>query len=138
MSKLLISGISEEFGELRKSDWVPILVEDETILLMHTEDKYKKIWVLADEWSGKTQESEKKKEISNSISLTQTDSLQGGAPESTEVKYESANITLESLEELRLDELLMHAMLEHGEKKIREKLYCLYGYCKNKCKGCGD
>jgi len=48
--KLVIPGISEEkgFEEIDKEDWVPLLVEGDTILLSNINNEKQKIWVMAD------------------------------------------------------------------------------------------
>jgi len=136
--KIFIPGLSETIGEIDKEDWSPLLFEEETVLLINNTDKNKKIWVMNDEWSQKKKET--KKTVSSSLTLQQVESEEeviGGTSESSaEVEWVGEKITLESLESMRLDELLFYAMLQYKEEAIREKIYCMFGYCKNKCGGC--
>lgn len=139
--KLTIPGISETFGEIDKDEWSLLLLEDETMLLVNSDDSNKKIWVMTDEWKQRKKE-EPKKVVSETLTLQQVEPEQevvGGAPESgAELEWVGDAVTLESLKEMRLDELLFYAMLQYKEEEIREKIYCLFGHCKNKCGGCDD
>lgn len=141
--KLVIPGISEEkgFEEIDKEDWVPLLIEGDTILLANTNDEKQKIWVMANEWMPEkiTEEEVKEKEkqeikevVSETLTIHQTEPvIQGGEPEeSTEVEWVGDKVTLESLKEMRFDELLFYSMLQYDEEKIREKLYEMFGYGK--------
>lgn len=141
--KLVIPGISEEngFEAIDKEDWVPLLIEGDTILLSNINDEKQKIWVMANEWMPEkvTEEEVKEKEkeeikevISETLTIKQTEPVvQGGVPEeSTEVEWAGKKITFESLKKLRLDELLFYAMLEYSEEEIRKNLYELFGYGK--------
>lgn len=149
-TKLVIPGISEEkgFEEINKEDWIPLLFEGDTILLVNSEDEKKKIWVMADEWMPdrktdeqteeeiieKVKEEIKKEPVTETLTLQQVESeteVQGGVSEgSAEVEWMGETVSLDSLKALRLDELLFFTMLEHSEEKIREKLYELFGYGK--------
>jgi hypothetical protein len=145
--KLVIPGISEEkgFEAIDKEDWVPLLIEGDTILLSNINDEKQKIWVMANEWMPEkvTEEEviekikeklkeEKKEVVSETLTIKQTEPVvQGGVPEeSTEVEWAGKKITFESLKKLRFDELLFYAMLEYSEEEIRENLYKLFGYGK--------
>jgi len=141
--KLVIPGISEEkgFEAIDKEDWVPLLIEGDTILLSNINDEKQKIWVMANEWMPEkvTEEEVKEKEkeeikevVSETLTIKQTEPVvQGGVSEkSTEVEWAGKKITFESLKKLRLDELLFYAMLEYSEEEIRKNLYELFGYGK--------
>lgn len=138
--KLFIPGISEIHGEIDKDDWSLLLLEDETMLLVDKEDNNKKIWVMADEWKQTKKKEIPKKVVSETLTLQQIEPEQevtgGVSEESTEVEWAGDQITLESLKEMRLDELLFYAMLQYKEEEIREKIYCLFGYCQSGCKSC--
>jgi hypothetical protein len=147
--KLVIPGISEEkgFETIDKEDWVPLLIEGDTVLLSNINDEKQKIWVMTDEWMPEklTKEKVKEKEkeeikevVSETLTIKQTEPVvQGGVPEeSTKVEWAGYKITFESLKELRFDELLFYAMLEYSEEEIRDKLYCLFGHCQSGCKSC--
>ena len=81
-TKLVIPGISEEegFEEINKEDWVPLLIEGDTILLVNHEDEKQKIWVMTNEWTPerKTEEEviEKVKEELTKEPVTETLTLQ--------------------------------------------------------------
>ena len=138
--KLVIPGISEEpgFEVINKEEWVPLLVEGETILLAHSDDEQKKIWLMLEEWTRPEKtEIPTKKAVKESITLTQTEPVvKGGEPEEEGFEVQDGQFTLEALKKMRLDELLFMAMIEYGEDKIKEKLYCLFGYCQSGCKSC--
>ena len=138
--KLFIPGISETIGEVDKDDWSLLLLEEETMLLLNKEDN-KKIWVMTDEWK-RSKKKKPKKVVSETLTLQQVEPEQevaGGASENTaELEWVGDNVTLESLQSMRLDELFFYAMLTFKEEQIREKIYCLFGHCKNKCGGCDE
>jgi hypothetical protein len=139
--KLSIPGISETLGEIDKDDWSMLLLEEETVLLANRDDQTKKIWIMNDEWTPKKKEVEPKV-VTETLKLEQVEpeqEVKGGVSEtSSEVEWRGDQITLESLQQMRLDELLFYAMLQYKEEEIREKIYCLFGHCKNKCGGCDE
>jgi len=139
---LVIPGISEESGfeEINKEEWMPILVEGETILLANVDDETKKIWLMLEEWTRTAPKEEPvKKIVQESISINQTapeETVQGGVSEKEPYEVVDGVYTLESLKQMRMDELIFLAMIEYGEEKIKEKLYCLFGHCQSGCKSC--
>lgn len=137
--KLTIPGVSETFGEIDKDEWGVLLLEDETVLLANRDDQTKKIWIMTDEWKN-IKKQETPKIVTETLTLKQVEpeeEVTGGVSESpAEVEWKGDQITLESLKEMRLDELLFYAMLQYKEEEIREKIYCLFGYCQSGCKAC--